>query len=236
MKPDKPPPATGRARKIAGIVVGVPILGVCVAGFFWLAGRWDWIEGWAYVGLFTLGQSVIGIYLLIRDPELIRRRARAGEGTKAWDKVCLSLFGCSYLAIMVVAALDARWGWSETPAWLVPAGGALYVLGAVLVTWAMAVNTHFEKTVRIQTDRGHKVIDSGPYRLVRHPGYVATILGFVLAPPLMLRSRWALLPAAVAVSVFVLRTALEDRMLRRELEGYAEYAKRVRYRLLPPVW
>ena len=226
----------GPIAMTAKIVSGIAVTAAVLWGVFRLAGGWGWIEGWIYVGVFTLGQSVIGLILWIRSPELIRRRAEAGEGTKAWDKVCLSFFGLSYLGILVVAAMDKGSGWSSVPMWTVPAGAGLYVVGAVLVTWAMAVNRFFEKTVRIQTDRGHEVVDSGPYRVVRHPGYVATILGFILVPPLMLRSWWAFVPAGVAVLSLVVRTALEDRTLRRELPGYAEYAERVRYRLVPGVW
>ena len=151
-------------------------------------------------------------------------------------KACLSVFGLAYLGITVVAALDARHEWSDAPLWTVPTGPGLYVVGAALVTWAMVVNTHFEKTARIQTDRAHRVVEAGPYRFIRHPGYLATILGFIIAPPLMLRSWWAFLPAGAAVTVLVIRTAIEDRMLRRELEGYAGYAARVRFRLVPGVW
>ncbi len=229
-----------RAAAVVGMVVkfvvGVPITVAVFWGFFRLAGGWRWVEGWVYVGVFGAGQSVTGLILFVKSPELIRRRGEFGEGTKAWDKVCLSFFGLSYLGILLVAALDKGRGWSAAPLWLVPVGAGLYVVDAVLVTWAMAVNRFFEKTVRIQTDRGHKVVDTGPYRFIRHPGYVATILGFILAPPLMLRSWWAFVPAGVAVLSLVIRTALEDRTLRRELEGYAEYAGRVRYRLVPWVW
>jgi protein-S-isoprenylcysteine O-methyltransferase Ste14 len=100
----------------------------------------------------------------------------------------------------------------------------------------MLANPFFEKTARIQTDRGHKVIDSGPYRYVRHPGYLGTIVGFILATPLMLGSWWSVVPAVLATLSVAVRTALEDRMLLQELEGYKAYAKRVRYRLIPLFW
>jgi protein-S-isoprenylcysteine O-methyltransferase Ste14 len=112
----------------------------------------------------------------------------------------------------------------------------MYLGGTAVVTWAMAVNTHFEKTVRIQSDRGHTVCDRGPYRWVRHPGYVGASLAFPLATPLLLGSAWAFVPAALCVAMLVLRTALEDRMLRAELEGYEAFAGKTRYRLLPGIW
>jgi protein-S-isoprenylcysteine O-methyltransferase Ste14 len=120
--------------------------------------------------------------------------------------------------------------------WYWPVGAALYGFFALLITWAMAVNPHFEKTVRIQRELGHQVIDSGPYRIVRHPGYVGTVFGFLLSPPLLLGSWWAFVPALGAVALVIIRTVLEERTLRSELPGYEDYARRVRYRLIPGIW
>ena len=224
------------ARGLAKVGLGSVSTALAVAAFFWAAGRIGWIEGWAYVGLMVVGHSLSGLYLWRRDPELIRRRGQLGEGTPAWDKAWGMGFGLLFLAIFVVAALDGgRYRWSAMPQWLWPVGATLYVVSLVLVTRAMAANTYFEKTVRIQANRDHKVVDQGPYRCVRHPGYVG-VIGFVLAPPLLLGSWWALVPAVLAAAWLVVRTALEDRFLQRELEGYAAYAQRVRHRLLPRVW
>lgn len=160
-----------------------------------------------------------------------------GEGTKRWDRACLTLFGLSYFGTPVVAALDARGGPTPTmPAWLWVPGVLLFAFHLVTVAWAMSANPHFEKTVRIQHDRGHRVIDTGPYQFVRHPGYMSTIVGFALASPLLLLSWWAFVPAAACAACLVARTALEDRTLRTELPGYEEYAQRTRYRLLPGIW
>jgi protein-S-isoprenylcysteine O-methyltransferase Ste14 len=208
-----------------------------VAGVFWAAGRVDWGRGWIYTALLVVTQSIGGMFLWRHDPELIRRRSQPGEGTARWDMALLGLFGLGYAGAVVVAALDAaRFGWSDVPSLTWPLGAALYLAGMSVVIWAMAVNTHFEKTVRIQHDRAHRVIDGGPYRLVRHPGYVGASLCFPLAAPLLLGSWWAFLPAVFSVAALTLRTALEDRLLRRELDGYAEYATRVRFRLIPGVW
>ena len=157
-------------------------------------------------------------------------------GAKNWDKVVLGVFAVMYLAEIVVGALDYRWGWSAMSLWFWPVGVVLYAFFLVVVTWAMSVNTHFEKTVRIQSDRNHRVIDSGPYGIVRHPGYLATIAGFIVGVPLLLGSWWAFLPAFAAGACLVVRTFLEDRMLRRELTGYEAYAQRVRYRLIRGLW
>ena len=218
------------------ILVGVAITLLFISIWFWIAGGWDWLRGWAFIGLLIVGQTLSTLYIGRKDPELLRRRAQIGQGTKTWDFVLLTLFGLTYLAILVVAAFDAQHHWSKMTVWLLPIGAGLHLFFVVVVTWAMAVNTHFEKTVRIQSDRNHRVIESGPYRIVRHPGYIAIILGLVLATPLLLGSWWAFIPAILATICLILRTVLEDRTLRQELSGYEAYTKKVRYRLLPGLW
>ena len=221
----------------AKICLGVVSIVISVAVLFFAAGRVNWLAGWAYVGLLTFGQTISALYLWRKNPELLKRRATIGKGTKTWDKICLAFFGLTYLATVLVGAVDAgRYGPSTMPGWLWLSGAALYVVFLLLLTWSMAVNPHFEKTVRIQEDRGHRVIDSGPYRIVRHPGYVAAILGFILSTPLLLGSWWALIPAVGAVGCLVVRTILEDRTLRKELPGYDDYTRRVRWRLIPGLW
>ncbi len=216
--------------------MGLAVTALFLVGLFTAAGSWGWVLGWAYVGLLTLGQTVTAIVIRRKDPELLARRGAIGEGTKAWDRVVLGLFALTYLATIGVAALDAGQGWSPLPLALWGVGAAMYVLGVAFVTWAMSVNTHFEKTVRIQHDRDHTVCDRGPYAWVRHPGYVGAAVAFPLATPLLLGSAWALVPAALSTLTLVVRTALEDRTLQRELAGYAEFATRTRYRLVPGLW
>ena len=140
------------------------------------------------------------------------------------------------LAIPIVAALDdGRYHRSHVPWWGSLVGYALIIAGFVGVTRATSVNKFFEPSVRIQADRGHRVIDTGPYAIVRHPGYA---LGYplFLGMPLALGSLWALIPAMLLGPLLVLRTIWEDQTLREELPGYREYAQRVRYRLVPGVW
>ncbi|TNE81249.1 MAG: isoprenylcysteine carboxylmethyltransferase family protein, partial [Gammaproteobacteria bacterium] len=138
--------------------------------------------------------------------------------------------------LVIVAGLDHRYHWSpEFPLWLIAVGFILISLGYAFATWALAENHFFSSVVRIQTDRGHVVCDSGPYRFVRHPGYAGNVLalfGIVLA----LGSTWTLIPAIAATIIAVIRTALEDQTLQQELPGYADYAQRVRYRLIPGVY
>jgi protein-S-isoprenylcysteine O-methyltransferase Ste14 len=140
------------------------------------------------------------------------------------------------VAEIPLATLDAgRMGWSEVPLWVVLIGYVLLIGGIAVTTWAQAVNPFFELGVRIQKERSHRVITSGPYRFVRHPGYIAAIAMFV-GIPLALASWWALLPAALAITLLVVRTSWKDRLLQAELSGYADYARRTRYRLLPGFW
>jgi protein-S-isoprenylcysteine O-methyltransferase Ste14 len=171
-----------------------------------------------------------------RSPELAaeRRNVKAGKG---WDKV---LVGITVLlgpmAMWITAGLDHRFHWSNGISSLAFAAGvAAALLGAALTAWAMRSNKFFSSVVRIQKDRGHTVVDGGPYRFIRHPGYAGMFV-FTLVTPLILGSYWALAPAAITVSATLLRTALEDLTLHHELDGYADYARRVRYRLFPPVW
>jgi protein-S-isoprenylcysteine O-methyltransferase Ste14 len=220
-------------RTVVQAVAGVALLGVVV---LWPAGTLGWPRGWAYLGLVTANFAVNYLLLSRFNPELIERRSRLGPGTKRWDVVWSVLFGPLFVSIYVVAGFDAeRYQWTTMSPWLWPVGLLVFLPGTVLFTWSMCVNPFFEKTVRIQTDRGQYVVDTGPYRYVRHPGY-AGFLGWSLSAPLLLGSWWAFVPAAMAVAGIAIRTALEDTTLRRELGGYPEYAARVRFRLIPGIW
>jgi protein-S-isoprenylcysteine O-methyltransferase Ste14 len=225
---------TTMLKALIGLTVAAMVV-VIVGLVFVLARRLGWTLGWIYVGIVVATLAINLACLLRWNPKLIRRRMRLGKFTKTWDKVWAVLFGLVMIAIYVVAVIEARDGVSSAlgAAWLL--GLAIFVLGWTLVTWSMVVNPFFEKTVRIQTDHGHRVIETGPYAYVRHPGYVG-FAGWMLSTPLLLASAWAFVPALIAVIGFVIRTALEDRMLHAELPGYAEYATRVRFRLVPGVW
>ncbi len=155
---------------------------------------------------------------------------------KSWDMSIMSVVGITTLARLVVAGLDYRYGWTgEFPLTLQIAALFVSGIGYALVVWATGSNAYFSQIVRIQTERGHAVASGGPYRFVRHPGYVGSIL-YELSLPLLLASWWAFLLGALNATLFVVRTALEDRDLQKELDGYKTYAERVRYRLLPGVW
>lgn len=227
------PKSGSTTRLVSASIAG---LGFFAAIVFWPAGRIDWVQGWFYFGFVTANLFINYIYLRRANPELIEHRLRLGKGTKRWDKIWTALFTPVFLAIYVIAGFDAvRFQWSTMSAWLWPLGIALWLPGNALLTWSMGVNPFFEKTVRIQTERGHHVIDTGPYGFVRHPGYLG-FFAWSLSTPLLLGSWWAFIPALLAIISLVIRTALEDRTLQRELTGYREYANRIRYRLIPGIW
>ncbi len=218
------------------LIVSLASLGFFAALIFWPAGTIDWLQGWLYLALLSTSASVTFVYLRRVNPDVIKHRLQFKEGTKPWDKLWAVFFAPAFIAIYVVAGFDAvRYQWSTMPWWLWLAGLAVWLPGNALLSWAMGVNPFFEKTVRIQTERGHHVIDTGPYRFVRHPGYLG-FSGWCLATPLLLGSWWSLLAALLSLAALAVRTRLEDRTLQEELTGYRDYANRVRYRLIPGIW
>ena len=230
-------PLPGLARAVAKRTVAVTLVfALWGALLFWSAGSLNWTRAWVYLGvsmLIFLGNSV---FLIVRNPGVIAARAEVRKGTKAFDKIVLVPYATAYLSVPVVAGLDAvRFGWSSMPFEALYAGVALVVLGSIPIALAMAANPYLEQTVRIQEDRAHKVVETGPYGIVRHPMYVGMIL-LHLSAPLALGSVWAFAPAGAQVFLLVVRTAFEDRTLQRELPGYEGYAQRTRFRLLPGVW
>ncbi|HEY9079454.1 isoprenylcysteine carboxylmethyltransferase family protein [Magnetovibrio sp.] len=226
----------GSPRQWGGVVVvylSIP-LALLLCG-----GDVGWWQAWIYSLLIFVAGIGGRIWAEQRHPGLMAERQNIDnvQTAKAWDKVLAPLMALSlgYLPV-IVAGLDHRYGWSpEFPLWLTLLGLILISFGYAFATWALAENRFFSSVVRIQTDRGHVVCDSGPYRFVRHPGYAGNIpplLGIVLA----LGSMWALIAATVALIITVIRTALEDQTLQAELPGYRDYAHRVRYRLIPGIY
>jgi len=215
----------------------VVTIGVWSAALFGGAGRLDWTRGWIYVAVSLVALVAIEVLVRRHNPAVLEARSNwRHKNTEVFDKVFLAIFAPSFFLQPAIAGLDAvRFGWSSIPFWTVYVGLAFSVLGSALVAWTLAVNPHAESTVRIQTDRGHAVISTGPYQIVRHPMYVGIILGYV-GGPLILGSMWALAISGLLIALFVARTALEDQTLRRELSGYKEYCARTRYRLVPRLW
>ena len=198
-----------------------------------------WWQAWLYSLLIVVAGVGGRIWAERRHPGMMAERQNIEhmQNAKSWDKVLAPLMAVSVVFPMViVAGLDHRYHWSPAlPPGLIVTGFVLITLGYAFATWALTENRFFSSVVRIQTERGHVVCDTGPYRYVRHPGYAGNILplfGIVLA----LNSYWSLIPAALALIITVIRTVLEDRTLLDELPGYRDYARRVRYRLIPWIY
>lgn len=194
-----------------------------------------WWNGWLFLAVFLLQMAIAALYLWQKNPEIFVARSKIHKGTKGWDKVLFYLLQVLLLAVFPVAAFDNRYHWSSPTLWVAVLGYLLFTLGMAGTFWVISVNKFAEMTVRIQAERQHRVIDSGPYAIVRHPMYAASFFLF-FGIPLALESFWALIPAVLVSAVLVVRTVLEDRTLRNELDGYREYAERVRYRLIPGLW
>lgn len=231
------PPVRARWQSAKKVVQSAASPVAWAAALFGSAGRLDWKRGWVCLALYTLGMSAIGLVVSRSNPSLMRARSKWRRGdTKTFDKAFLGALIPLGLLQPAVAGLDAvRFHWSALPLGLGFLGAALFVPAIALIAWSMAINPFAETSVRIQADRGHTVIQSGPYRIVRHPMYVGSILMY-LSTPLILGSFWALAFTVSIVALFIWRTALEDRMLRRELAGYEGFAARTRFRLVPGLW
>jgi protein-S-isoprenylcysteine O-methyltransferase Ste14 len=212
---------------------GLAVMGVAL---FWSAGRVVWWPAWATL-IVMLGWILATAIIILRvQPGLLAERMGPRKGAKPWDVAIMSILGITQLARYIVAGLDLRNGWTDAlPLAAQLAALALCIVGYTLVVWATASNAFFSQIVRLQPERGQVVVAGGPYQLVRHPAYAGAIV-FELAAPVLLGSWWAVIPSALGAFLLILRTSLEDRTLRADLAGYAEYADRVRFRLLPGVW
>ncbi|MFC2098150.1 methyltransferase family protein [Bacteroidota bacterium] len=225
----------GRIELSGHIIVPLIICGI----FFLTAGRIDQYRYWIWT-LTTILYYIGGMMILLRfNPLLLNERGGINrkKDSKKWDKILLNVFALVGLyGHIVLMGLDAgRYGWSGLQKGTIIPGLILYALAFLLVYWSMAVNTHFETTVRIQHDRNHKVISNGPYRFIRHPGYLGLIL-INFASTMIIGSAYGFITACGTFLVLGIRTLLEDRTLTDELEGYEQYTKDTRYRLIPFLW
>jgi protein-S-isoprenylcysteine O-methyltransferase Ste14 len=228
--------ATTKAVVLKGLVLLVASLVILGAILFGSAGRLDWVMAWVFIGV-LMACVVVNIAVLVRiNPDVIQERMSRPRDVKRWDVVLSSILGVFVMAALPLAGLDERFGWSPSiaPALRV-AGVGLVVIGDLLFLWTMAVNKFCSKLVCIQKERGHYVVTTGPYRYVRHPGYVGWSM-LVAGMPLILGSLWTFVPVGLAICLTVVRTVLEDKTLKEELDGYENYARRVRYKLVPGVW
>jgi protein-S-isoprenylcysteine O-methyltransferase Ste14 len=228
-------PAVWRAllKRIVAVFVVILVMDLLL---FVPAGRLDWPTAWILSVLYAIFLLAYTVWGTLKAPDLLKERSQMAENVKIWDKIIMTIYTILLLATLALAGLDVgRIRWSQVAvAWQV-LGLVGLVLSGGLIFWTILTNAYLGRMVRIQEDRGHQVVTGGPYRYVRHPMYVGIILLFPCMT-LFLGSWWALLPASLIAMLMVVRTALEDRTMRAELPGYAEYAQRVRYRLLPGVW
>jgi len=214
------------------LVVLMPFLPLLIS---W---NWDWWEAWVYAIISILGFAISRMLMARRHADLLAERIRftQHQNDKRWDRILAPLVGLGCYLVPLVVGLDARFDWS--PHFDLPMkflSMVILLAGYFLGSYALLEKRFFSYLVRIQTERAHQVVSSGPYRWIRHPGYAGLLLAN-LATPVFLDSRWAFLSVGFLMVVLVIRTALEDRVLQGELSGYTDYARRVRWRLLPGVW
>lgn len=227
------PEPMSRTKAIA-YAVGLP-LGL-LALVFLPVGRLDWLPGWYFIAFVGVAYGASALILARVNPAIYRARSRFQPGTKRWDMILLWLMLPAMVAEVPLATFDAgRIAWSAVPLSVVILGYVLLGAGIAVTAWAQAVNRFFEPGVRVQRERGQNVVSSGPYAIVRHPGYVGALMMFA-GIALALASWWVLIPAAWAGAILILRTSWEDALLQAELDGYADYARRVRFRLVPGIW
>ncbi len=200
--------------------------------------QWDWWEAWVY-GLLCIGSFAISRVLAVkRHPDLIAERAKfmQHEDAESWDNKILKLLAIIGILYYVLIGLDRLFGWTNAFGLGVRLMAlVLMIVGYMVSSYALIENRFFSGNVRLQTDRGQKVTSTGPYSWVRHPGYAGAVLSY-LVTPLFLNSNWAYIPTIVTIGLYVLRTALEDRFLQENLDGYQDYAKQVHFRLIPGIW
>jgi len=202
------------------------------------AGTLDWRDGWIFMAEMVIGSLLSILWLAWTDPALLKDRLGGAfqKGQVFWDKVFMSIMMLSWYGWVVLMALDAkRWGTSHVPEWVNDVGAVLIPIGFVAVLWTFRENSFAAPVIKIQKERGQKVISTGPYSIVRHPMYAGALI-YMLGMPLLLGSWLGLAVLPLIVGLLMIRTFIEERALRKDLPGYDDYAARVRYRLLPYVW
>lgn len=222
----------------AGVLIRLALMTVAGGTMLFLAaGTVTWPAAWAYLAAVSVIMTTYTVIVLRLHPDLFEERRRPPADAKQWDKPLAATVALGGpIALILLSGFDRRYHWSPPmPAWLQVAGLGLGLAGGMFANWAVAANRFFSALVRIQHDRGHRVIETGPYRIVRHPGYAGSVV-YMLGMAVALGSRAAIAATVLIVLVLAVRTAKEDRTLQAELDGYADYARRVRYRLIPGLW
>jgi protein-S-isoprenylcysteine O-methyltransferase Ste14 len=220
------------SKALLSVLLLVVVMGVIV---FLFAGTLDYWQAWVYFALFFISSLLTTIYLINNDPDLLKRRMRGGPTAekRVAQKVIMLFTSLAFLGLLIVPGLDRRFGWSSVPPSIVIAGDALVAIGFYFIFRVYRENTYTSATIEVAANQ--KVIETGPYSLVRHPMYASALL-YLLGTPLALGSYWGLLPFVALVPFLIWRLSDEEKLLTRELEGYQQYRQRVQYRLLPRVW
>ena len=214
---------------ITKFTVGVLLVGALI---FIPAGTIKYVNGWLFMGLLFVPMLILGGVMLIKAPELLKKRLNAKEKEKTQRGV-VAISGLLFLCGFTVAGLDFRFGWSHVPLWGVIAASAVLLISYGLYGEVMRENAYLSRTIEVQENQ--KVVDTGLYGIVRHPMYAVTVWLF-LSIPVVLGSLWALLCFAPYVFVIIVRILNEEKVLEANLDGYKEYKKKVRYRLVPFIW
>ena len=214
------------------LIFAIIIMGLAI---FLPAGTFLWIEAWIYL-IFLFGFfGIVIIYFPKRDPELVKKRMDM-KIKENWDKVFIIITGIAFTALFIIPGFDAvRFQWSFVPIVVKIVGFGGFLLSLILNFLVMRENTYLSRIVEIQKERGHKVITTGPYKVIRHPMYTAFVL-LVISHCLALGSYYSLIPAVVIIIALIYRTKREDEMLHKQLEGYKEYAQKTKYKLIPGIW
>ena len=210
------------------------IFGIVLVGALLFLPAWtlDYFGAWLFLGILFIPMMIMGIVMLIKAPSLLEKRLASKESENT-QKGVVALSGLMFLVGFVLSALDERFSWSYVPLWLTIAAAVIFLIGYALYAEVMRENAYLSRTIEVQ--EGQKVISTGLYGIVRHPMYLATLLMF-LPIPLVLESLWGLIPFAFYIPVIIVRIINEEKVLERELDGYADYKNKVKYRLIPFIW
>lgn len=221
-------------RLIVQTTVWLAIMGVLL---FWPAGNWGWVEAWAFLGIFAAGSALFCGWLLQFDPALLEQRLGSliQKDQPLWDQLFMAGVVVGWCVWLAAMALDVRWHGAQVPVWLEVVGGVLIVAGFSATVPVFRANSFAAPVVRVQNDRAQRVIDTGPYALVRHPMYAAA-MPYLIGIPLLLGSLYGLIGSALIALAIARRAVGEEQVLKKDLAGYADYMARVRYRLVPYVW
>lgn len=204
--------------------------------FFVSSGTLKNHRGWVYFIVYTISTVLGVLYLSRHNPEVLNERAKERNNTEQWDKILLKIYvALAFFVIYIIAGFDIRFGWSSISIFCMYPALAIVILSSLLAIWAMKENANFEATSRIQSDRIQNICESGPYKIVRHPGYLAIIL-WAVAISFVFGSIYMMIPSFFISVIIVIRTYLEDEMLKKKLVGYVEYSNRTKHRLLPYIW